>query len=304
MRKDFEQPTVPTLSLRWSGEGIPPFETGVPILAGAAATSRLRGMQPTGDCGCVQLLRGEDWIAGHAKGEVGLSLEHATRAIYSDLLRAARGWHLARCWNYVPGINEPDADGLECYRIFSRERSLAFEGEFGPGFRSALPAASAVGTQADTLRVAFVATRNRTTHFENPRQVPAYHYPAEYGPRSPSFARATVVQTRTGREVFISGTSAVVGHMTISPGDTAAQLEHAVANLREISRACGIGHGLGAGEARHREFTVYLRHAHELGATRAYLEQGLLNPSDSVVFTRADICRASLNVEIEAWLGF
>jgi len=304
VRKDFEQPTVPTLSLRWSSEGIPPFETGLPILAGTAGAPRLSGMQPAASCGCVQLLRGEDWIAGFAKGDVGLSLEQVTRTIYTDLLRATRGWHLARCWNYVPGINEPETDGLERYRIFSRERSLAFEVEFGPGFRSALPAASAVGTHADTLRVAFIATRNRTTHFENPRQMPAYHYPTEYGPRSPSFARATVVESRTGREVFISGTSAVVGHMTISPGDTAAQSEHAVANLREISRACGVGPSLGAGEARRREFTVYLRHAHELDATKTYLEQVLLSPSDSVVFTNSDICRASLNVEIEAWLGF
>lgn len=304
MRKDFDQPALSTLSLRWLGEGVAPFDTGLPILAGAAGVSRLAGVRPAGNFGCVHLVRGEDWIAGHATGGVGLPLAQATHTIYSDLLQATRGWNLARCWNYVPRINEPDADGLERYRTFSRERSVVFEGELGPGFRSALPAASAVGTHAETVRVAFVATRRRTTHFENPRQMPAYHYPSEYGPRSPSFARATVVDTMPGREVFVSGTSAVVGHTTISPGDTAAQAEHAVANLREISRACGIGPNLGGGEARRREFTVYLRHAHELEATKAFLEKVLVNASDNVVYTKADICRTTLNVEIEAWLSF
>jgi enamine deaminase RidA (YjgF/YER057c/UK114 family) len=138
---------------------------------------------------------------------------------------------------------------------------------------------------------------------ENPRQVPAYDYPSEHGPRPPCFARATMVSGANGRgDVFISGTSSIRGHASIAPGETAAQVACTLENLREISVACGCGPDLARGRVVERHFKVYLRHAADWAAVKAALEGTLLAPADTVSYLRADVCRRELNVEIEATL--
>ena len=78
------------------------------------------------------------------------------------------------------------------------------------------PARAMVGS---TASVVFAATEATPRHFENPLQVPAYEYPGEYGPRSPSFARATVV-AQPGPCLFVSGTRDACG--TQRPDDELA----------------------------------------------------------------------------------
>ena len=264
------------------------------------------GTTPVGQAGMFRLSCVSGWLLGVASAarvaEAGI--ESTAWRLYQSLFVAARGWNLARIWNYVPAINEADAGGLERYRAFSRGRSLAFESEFGPGFHAAIPAASAVGTDAPELTVAFVATRGTPRHVENPLQLPAYEYPPEHGPRPPSFARATVVPRESaGRvDVFVSGTAAIRGHATVAPDATLPQLACTLENLREISVACGIGSDLARGRAEARHFKVYLRHAADLPTVRAVLERELLAPTDAVSYLRSDICRRELNVEIEATL--
>ena len=103
-----------------------------------------------------------------------------------------------------------------------------------------------------------------------------------------------------GCDAFVSGTAAIVGHTTVAPGDTAAQLACTLDNLAAISRACGLGRDLGAGRSAARFFKVYLRHAADFAPVAAQLERALLGPGDEVTYLHADICRATLNIEIEA----
>ncbi|HEY5228268.1 MAG TPA: hypothetical protein VIJ19_06980, partial [Opitutaceae bacterium] len=159
--------------------------------------------------------------------------------------------------------------------------------------------ASALGTAAPGLTIAFLAGKAPVTHFENPAQVPAYEYPAEHGPRPPSFARATTVAAHGKLDAFISGTSAVVGHETFAPNDTARQLVCTFDNLKLISAACGLGPHIGAGHGVARHFKVYLRNASDLGLVAPRMERAILRPGDRVTYLGADICRAALNVEIE-----
>jgi enamine deaminase RidA (YjgF/YER057c/UK114 family) len=203
----------------------------------------------------------------------------------------------------VPGINDDDAAGLENYRVFCRGRSLAFERRFGPGFSSMLPAASAVGGPAGSLTVVFAASRGVVRHLENPLQIPAYEYPNEYGPRAPSFARASIVTSRTGDTVFVSGTAAVRGHRTVAPNQTREQVLSTLENLAGISAACGLGPELARGGAARRHFKVYLRHEHEYAGMAELLESTLFVPTDTVSYVHADICRRDLNVEIEATIA-
>ena len=120
------------------------------------------------------------------------NLEGTTEKIYRELLRQCHGWHLHRIWNYVPQINEMQA-GLERYQQFNIGRWVAFEERFGRDLRSFMPAASAVGIDGDHLAIVFTAGRHRPVFFENPSQVPAYHYPSDYGPRPPGFARGVAI---------------------------------------------------------------------------------------------------------------
>lgn len=277
--------------------------TGLPVLDGRPVESFFGGTTAAGRAGRFDLARAGDWLLGAATLAPTDDLEVAVRRLYAELFAAAAGSHLARIWNYVPAINRPERSGLERYRAFSRGRSLAFEAQFGPAFRAAIPAASAVGTEATELTVVFAATTRAPRHMENPLQLPAYDYPPEHGPRPPSFARATVVPAGPGRaDVFVSGTAAIRGHATVAPGETPPQLACTLENLRGISAACGIGPDLARGRAGARHFKVYLRHAAELPAVKAVLERELLVPADHVSYLRSDICRRELNVEIEATL--
>ena len=88
----------------------------------------------------------------------------------------------------------------------------------------------------------------------------------------------------------------------MAPHNARQQLECTLENLREISRACGLGPDLDRGHDSTRHFKVYLRYTSDLPLVAAILEERVLANSDRVSYLQADLCRASLLVEIEATL--
>jgi len=258
--------------------------------------------EPAGEESGFNLYRAGELKLGVATRAVRGDLESAGRQIYRDLFAATEGRQLYRVWNQVPSINGAGPGGLENYRAFSAGRSRAFEERFGLGFCGQLPAASGVGTKLPHLTVAFVAGRGPARHFENPHQLPAYQYPAEHGPRSPSFARASAAQWSGKKLIFISGTAAIKGHRTMSPFELKGQLACTLDNLGLIGAASGVGPELGAGTQWNRYFKVYHRFAGDRTAIAAALNTSLLVPGDEVVWRETDLCRADLHVEIEATL--
>lgn len=275
---------------------------GVPALAGDRVERLFGPAVSRGRRGLLELFETGAWLLGVASvGVRSETLERETRAVYDQILAASQGFHIARIWNYVPAINAVGDGSMENYRVFCRGRSLAFEDRLGAGFRKTLPSGSAVGTDSMSLTVVFAASRSPTRHFENPLQVPAYDYPKHYGPRSPSFARATVVEHGGTSDVFISGTAAIRGHETMAPGNTREQLRYTLENLESIAAECGTPlSGASARRTGRRAFKVYLRNADELRDVRRVLEAQLLRAGDAVSYLRADICRSDLSVEIEA----
>lgn len=281
--------------------GEPALRVALPVLAGANRQEVLPAAgeaMPGEGCTCF---RADGRLAGFAVAPAGLTPEDAAREVYDRLLTATRGHTLYRIWNYVPQINAVSG-GLEHYRQFCRGRSVAFENHFGAGFQLQLPAASGVGSVAGPLAVAFLAGTAPARHIENPRQVPAFAYPARYGPRAPSFCRATVVVRDDDREIFISGTAAIRGHESVASTDLAGQLACTRENLELIARAAGAGSRMGAEAKARRIFHAYIRHAEDFGTVRADLERHLLRPGDAITYLQADLCRAELQVEIEAVL--
>lgn len=229
------------------------------------------------------------------------SLEIATGIAYREMyatLSAASGPRLVRVWNYVPEINL-DTHGLERYRQFNSARHEASVAS-GRAVTGSVPAASCLGAAAGSpLTVYFLASHRAPAFIENPRQVSAYRYPTEYGPRSPSFSRATVLGEGDQATLFISGTASIVGHRTMHAGDPAAQAREALANIEALVSEAARSSHTGALRLEGLAYKVYVRDPRELPLIRAELESALGREA-ALLYLKADICRSDLAVEIEA----
>lgn len=279
----------------------PALRVALPLLGGSGTQEILVDPSATTVREGWHLFQSAGEVAGFAVADAHADLESAAQELYRRIFAVTSGLSLYRVWNYVPQINAV-VDGLENYRRFCRGRSLAFEAEFGHKFQRQLPAASAVGAPVGPLAMAFVAGREPVRHVENPQQVPAFAYPPAYGPRPPSFARATVVGSESGRRIYISGTAAIRGHATVSATDLAGQLSCTRENLQLIAQAAGAGAGLGATQGWRRSFHAYIRHDQDFAAVQAFLQREMLGDDDTITYLHADLCRAELLVEIEAVL--
>jgi len=257
--------------------------------------------------GSLHYATNDEWLYGWAEvDESGLEggLQEAAHQIYATLfeaLDASRTPHLLRLWNYIADINR-DGDSLERYRHFNVGRQQAFLEAGRSAFDNA-PAACALGTTAGPLRVYCLAGRQPPVVIENPRQVSAYRYPDQYGPRSPSFSRAALAEIGDGRSaLFISGTASIVGHATMHAGDVRRQTEESLANIRAI-REVASARAQRRFEAGDLIYTVYVRHRADLAAVREVFERHVGAEGEAArgaVYLQADICRADLLVEIEA----
>jgi enamine deaminase RidA (YjgF/YER057c/UK114 family) len=226
------------------------------------------------------------------------ALEANTAAAYRQvfaLLDELGFAHLWRAWNFIPHINVESA-GLERYRRFNIARQEAFAAA-GRAALAAVPAASAVGCAGGGLAIYFVAGRAAPRSIENPRQLSAYDYPVEYGPRSPLFARACLAPAADGELLFISGTASIVGHRTLHAGDVGAQARESLANIDAVLAAANT-QSRRQFARRDLTFKVYVRHGADLPAIRRELDAWL--PGAAAIYLQADICRAELLVEIEA----
>lgn len=240
--------------------------------------------------------------AGRIENGRGEALAADARRLYEALLRliADRGYpHLLRMWNILERINAEE-DGLERYRRFCVGRHEAFTA-LRPDLAERYPAATAVGAASGGLCVYFIAARSPGTTVENPHQVSAFRYPAQYGPRSPSFSRALVKHWAGAATLFISGTASITGHETRHAGDLAAQAEKTAGNLETLVRA-----------AEERTGTPF-RLDDPAGALKVYVRREADHPlvrdiigrrfgDARLLYLQADICRDALLVEIDGTL--
>ncbi len=220
------------------------------------------------------------------------NIEQSTQSAYTELLEhlVATGFSKPfRFWNFIPKINEGLGD-LEEYKKFCVGRLKAFESVNLD--TSEFPAASALGHNASGAVIYALSSTESSTHYENPLQQSAYHYPREYGPSSPSFARASKISIEGCDWVFISGTASILGHETQCPEDLSEQLRITLNNIEHLSRH--IGGDISALKA----IRVYLRDPQHYEYCQTYLSKRL--PNCEITYTLADICRANLLVEIEA----
>ncbi len=229
------------------------------------------------------------------------ALQQAAQRAYALLFETmdAQGFeHLVRVWNHVADITA-ERDGLERYRQFNIGRQDAFVAHGRSVAGASVPAASALGARSGApLLLYALAARRPPRALENPRQVSAYHYPSEYGPRSPTFSRAAVAHTDTQPVLFISGTASVVGHRSLHEGDAVAQTQETLRNLQAVLDQAGQMEAT-RWQLPQLHYKVYVRHPADWPQIHAELRRAV-GERAPVLALQADVCRSNLLVEIEA----
>ncbi len=247
--------------------------------------------------GCIELAE-----AGAAAAVAdGAALREIASAAYAEIFRCLKTLGLPRAiriWNYLPEINR-EAGGVERYRLFNEARRQAFE-SFDCDVRGNVPAASALGSAAGgSLVVYFLAGTDAGIAIENPRQVPAYDYPSDYGEFSPTFSRATLATAPGGPVLFVSGTASIVGHRTAHADDVIAQTRETVTNIRALVGEANRVLRADLFVPERLQYKVYVRHPADLAAVAAEFNAAV-HPAAPVVYLNGEVCRSDLLVEIEA----
>ena len=293
---------------------MPDAHVMMPVLAGLDGTVevwRLAGPMQSGQHGRVQYRRNErmlfaslsvaeqefaapqsDWSASALRG--------ATRAAYRELFAALSALavpHPLRIWNVLPEINGQTRDG-ERYWHFNGARQEAFIG-VRRDIAGQVPAASALGSpQASPLTVYCIASARAPIALENPRQCSAWEYPAQYGPQSPTFARACI-ENGPAQTLFVSGTASIVGFETAHAGDVRAQTRETLRNIGAVLAAANARLGAERYALPLLSYKVYVRRPEDFPPIEQELRRAV-GPSAQALYLKADICRRDLLVEIEA----
>ncbi len=279
---------------------------GMPLLDGAAHIELWTSEQPVvaGRTGPLRFARNRDVLFGCFAADSPadfVTFEARIQEAYARLLTLidSEGYpHLLRMWNYFPGIGEREGS-VDRYMAFCRGRYQALEAHYGKLNRW-LPAASAVGSRHGGIVIYFLAGRAPGQHRENPRQMSAYCYPPQYGPKSPSFARATLVRGGDHDCLYISGTASILGHESQHPDDPMAQLEETLANIKALVDSAAVEEGVRFdGFASLTHLKVYIRRARDFPLIRARLD-ALLAKRAQCLYLESEICRPELLLEIEA----
>jgi len=242
-------------------------------------------------------------------------LEQRVSGAYRRLgaLLARHQRHAVRFWNFIPKIHAQAADGRDRYMVFNAGRFHAFSDLYGSAqlFARALPTASAVGIDQGPLVIHALGDISPGIPLENPRQVPAYSYSRRYGPLPPCFARATLTEREPGEHhLLIGGTASILGEDSQHARDPRRQAHETFDNLAQL---------LAAASARVQatlaadaptlppvadpldaltDLRVYFVQEDQAALVRD-LVLARFRRASRVEFTRADLCRAELLVEIE-----
>ena len=218
------------------------------------------------------------------------------------LQQSPHPWPL-KIWNYIPSINQGEGDD-ELYRQFCLGRADAVMVD--PGDLPRLPAATGIGTPENekALQVYFLSGALPGLDVENPRQVSAWRYPRQYGPRRPLFSRGTILKMNGSHQVLISGTASIVGHETHHENEVSNQLRESLRNVRSLldeGRRLMGNHGERLDEQS--LFKVYVRNPKDLPLIRASLD-ATIPEAASRMYVQGDICRANLLTEIDGIVSY
>lgn len=220
---------------------------------------------------------------------------------------------LLRTWLYQGSIVRPEGQ-TQRYKELNRARTDFFQGvRFLPGLipetftGDVYPASTGIGADGMSVTVAAAAistTRGdvRCVPLENPDQTSAFDYGAVYSPQSPKFSRAMAVVRDNSCVIFVSGTASIVDSETKFIGDAVGQTEQTLENISRLIDGDNLRrHGIEGFDASLDNMAiarVYVKRPEE-DYEKIRSRCGAILTSTPRTFTRADVCRDDLLVEIE-----
>jgi enamine deaminase RidA (YjgF/YER057c/UK114 family) len=219
---------------------------------------------------------------------------------------------ILRTWLYLGDIVGPEGQ-TQRYKELNRARSDFYQNyrfladHAPPAYRGdVFPASTGIGADhCDVLMscVAMVTDRSDVvlTPLENPQQTSAFCYAAEYGPKSPKFARAIALRFGPCATIFVSGTASITGSESRHPEDVEAQTRQTLENIEALISEGNLRRhgmpGLGATLGDLALARVYVKRREDYGTCRAVCRSML--GELPTIYAVADVCRPELLVEIE-----
>lgn len=242
---------------------------------------------------CFRVVEENDSIGEHSK-----NAEKAYRNILQKF--DFNIFRVVRFWNYIPEINEA-GESDEHYKEFCIGRERAFR-DFYKENGEVYPAATGIGTSGYCLCIILLAVHIDVSRYsiENPRQIPAYEYPTKFGVSSPKFSRATCVQYKEGKIVFLSGTASIIGSSSVYVGEIEKQLYITVENISLLlSKKNLLKYSLNLEDYNMnlRYIKVYIKNWEDYQIVRAICEKFF--DKAKIFYMQSDVCRKELLVEIE-----
>lgn len=149
---------------------------------------------------------------------------------------------IVRQWNYIDGITAFDNNGDQHYQMFNNARSEFY---LSDTWKNGYPAATGIGTRGGGVIVDIDAAMAKEVSFsilpiDNELQVAAYSYSgsvlekADTGKTTPKFERAKSLQTGDCCMMYLSGTAAIRGEVSLAEADVVAQLRITLENIRHL----------------------------------------------------------------------
>lgn len=215
---------------------------------------------------------------------------------------------IVRQWNYIEEITRMN-EGYQHYQLFNDVRSDYYAKS---SWENGYPAATGIGTDGCGVVVdlhAF-APKNVTLFdapIDNELQVAAHVYSQEVllgsalaeRRTTPKFERARILSSAESGVVFVSGTAAIRGELSLRDVGIEEQTRITMENVNYLiaSRkldSVGMQEGV---EARLGAIRVYLKEADDYQAAKALI--GAHWGEVPAIYTVADVCRDELLIEIE-----
>ena len=216
---------------------------------------------------------------------------------------------IIRQWNYIEKITECDVTGHQHYQDFNDARSLFYENvEWKTGY----PAATGIGTQWGGVMIDMdvLLCKDKTVQVagvDNPLQVAAHAYSQKVllgetvlqRKTTPKFERAKAVWKEDHGFIYISGTAAIRGELSLEGVGIEEQTLATLENIEYLVSADNLKR-TGVPVTKNTElinFRVYVKHWEDLEKARKVVETRY--PDLPAIYTLTDVCRTELLIEIE-----
>ncbi|MGF1584244.1 MAG: hypothetical protein ACFCUM_02905 [Bacteroidales bacterium] len=256
-------------------------------------------------------------IGGVKADSLELSIRKQSDAIFSKLeeifsFEKMPLFSIIRQWNYIENIVK-NADGHQNYQEFNDSRTRFYK---KTSWENGYPAATGVGTCCGGVMIDLEALHSddpdiKIVALNNSLQVPAHAYSPcvligkedeiTGQKTTPKFERAKLVRNGNKGIIYVSGTAAIRGELSLENVGVEEQTRITLENIEHLisngtMKNAGIENVAGA---RLCCIRVYLKEEHFFESARKIVDEKY--PEMPSVYLKGDVCREELLVEIEGF---